>query len=99
LSERSQVKLRSRFQASQDAVDAVAYRLGIVGEHCKRLPQDARDRHPDVPWRAMVGLQNIVAHSYDMVSAPIVWRTAIDELGPVREMAEAESRRLRDEAG
>lgn len=80
------------FQSSQDAVDAVAYRLGMIGEHCKRLPQDIRDRHPDVPWRAMVGLRNIVAHSYDIVSAPIVWRTASQELAPVREMAEVELR-------
>ena len=87
------------FQASPDAIDAVAYRLGMIGEHCERLPQEIRDRHPDVPWRAMVGLRNIVAHSYDMISAPIVWRTAVDELGPVREMAEAESRRLRDGSG
>lgn len=86
------------FQASRDAIDAVAYRLGMIGEHCKRLPQDVRDRHPDVPWRAMVGLRNIVAHSYDTVSAPIVWRTAVGELGPVREMAEVESRRLREGA-
>jgi uncharacterized protein with HEPN domain len=84
------------FEASQDAIDAVAYRLGMIGEHCKRLPQDVRDRHPDVPWRAMVGLRTIVAHSYDTVSASIVWRTAADELAPVREMAEAERRRLRD---
>lgn len=82
------------FQASHDAADAVAYRLAMIGEHCKRLPQDIRDRHPDVPWRALVGLRNIVAHSYDNVSAVIVWRTATEALGPVRAMAEVEFRRL-----
>lgn len=82
------------FRASDDAVDAVAYRLGMIGEHCKRLPDEVRERHPDLPWRAMVGLRNIVAHSYDTVSAAIVWRTAREELAPVRAMAESERHRL-----
>lgn len=82
------------FRHSHDAVDVVAYRLGMIGEHCKRLPQEVRDRHPDVPWRAMVGLRNIVAHAYDTISPAIVWRTATHDLDPVRAMAEAELLRL-----
>lgn len=81
------------FVASADAVDAVAYRLAMIGEHCKRLPTDLRARHPDLPWRAMVGLRNIVAHAYDMISPKIVWRTATVELKIVKDMAEAELRR------
>jgi uncharacterized protein with HEPN domain len=84
------------FQASRDAVDVVAYRLGMIGEHCKRLEQEVRQRHPDIPWRAMVGLRNIVAHAYDAISPAIVWRTATQDLGLVRAMAEAELRRPDD---
>lgn len=81
------------FRASNDAVDAVAYRLAMIGEHCKRLPSEVRERHPHLPWRAMVGLRNIVAHAYDTVSPAIIWRTATEELGPIREMAQAERAR------
>jgi uncharacterized protein with HEPN domain len=59
------------FRMSNDAVDAVAYRLAMIGEHCKRLPPELRERWPQLPWQAMVGLRNIVAHSYDTVSPAI----------------------------
>ena len=82
------------FQASADAIDAVTYRLSMLGEHCKRLPDEIKIAHPDVPWRAMVGLRNIVVHGYDNVSPAIVWRTATEELDAVRQMASAERSRL-----
>ena len=78
------------FKGSGDALDAVTYRLGMIGEHCKRLPDDLKARHPNVPWRAMAGLRNIVAHGYDNVSPAIVWTTATEELGAVEAMARAE---------
>lgn len=87
----------AEFQASRDAVDAVTYRLGMIGEHCKRLPDITKNRHPEVPWKAMVGLRNIVAHGYDNVSPAIVWRTVTQDLEVVRVMAEEEKRRLERE--
>ena len=84
------------FKSSSDAVDAVAYRLAMIGEHCQRLPESLRERHPHLAWRAMVGLRNIVAHAYDMIDSDIVWRTATQDLDPVREMAATEIRHPED---
>ena len=81
------------FRAAHDALDAVTYRLGMIGEHCKRLPDTLKVRHPEVPWRAMAGLRNIVARRYDNVSPAIVWTTATEELAMVEAMAIAERER------
>jgi uncharacterized protein with HEPN domain len=87
------------FKASSDAADAVAYRLSMIGEHCKRLPETIRARHPEVPWRAMVGLRNIVVHGYDNLSPAIIWQTATQELTVVQRMAIDERERLAHERG
>lgn len=83
------------FRKSEEAIDATTYRLSMIGEHCKRLPDDLKQRYPDIPWREMTGLRNIVVHGYDNVSPTIIWETAASELGPVREMAIAELARLK----
>ncbi len=82
------------FRASSDALDAVTYRLGMIGEHCKRLPDDLKQRNPDVPWPAMVGMRNVVVHGYDNVGPSIVWKTATENLSTIRSMAIAERLRL-----
>ena len=83
------------FRKSDEAIDATTYRLSMIGEHCKRLPDDLKQRYPDVPWREMTGLRNIVVHGYDNVSPSIIWETAVEGLGPVRAMVVTELQRLR----
>lgn len=82
------------FAASIDALHAVTYRLGMIGEHCKRLPDELKTRHTDVPWREMAALRNIVVHRYDSLSPAIVWTTATSELAAVETMAITELDRL-----
>jgi uncharacterized protein with HEPN domain len=82
------------FLRSDEAIDATTYRLSMIGEHAKRLPDDLKQRHPDVPWREMAGLRNIVVHGYDNVSPAIIWQTAKNGLQAVSDMAIAELQRL-----
>jgi len=45
----------------------------IIGEAAARVPEDFRSRHPEVPWRATVGLRNRLIHAYDVVDFDILW--------------------------
>jgi uncharacterized protein with HEPN domain len=53
--------------------DAVVRCLEVIGEATKRLSQDFRDRHPEVPWRAMAGMRDLLIHAYDRVDLEEVW--------------------------
>src|ERR1035437_777475 len=38
----------------------------ILGEAVKRLPDDLRQRHPQLPWDKIAGTRDYIAHGYDM---------------------------------
>ena len=66
---------RERDEVFADAMrfDAVLRNLHVIGEAVKSLPPELRDRHADVPWRAIAGLRDIVAHAYFALDLDILW--------------------------
>jgi uncharacterized protein with HEPN domain len=62
------------------AVDAVIRNLEIIGEAAKNLPQDIKDKYPDVPWKRMIGLRNIAVHEYFGVDLSIIWEVVTKNL-------------------
>ena len=60
--------------------DAVIRNLEIIGEASGRLPASFQDAAPDIEWRKIVGLRNILAHAYFGVSIPVVWDVVQNKL-------------------
>jgi uncharacterized protein with HEPN domain len=55
---------------------AVMRQIEIMGEATKRLSTEFRAEHPDIPWRQMAGMRDILIHAYDHVDIDEVWHTA-----------------------
>jgi uncharacterized protein with HEPN domain len=53
--------------------------LTLVGEAAKRVPPDVRQRFPDIPWKAMAGLRDVIVHQYDEVDIEAIHRTATED--------------------
>lgn len=52
------------------AAEAILHK---VGEAVARLPDEFVNAHSEVPWRAMKGMRNIVAHAYEQVDYEMIW--------------------------
>lgn len=71
------------FAADEQAIDATVRTIEIVGEAAKRVPDEIRALEPEIPWRRMAGMRDIVIHQYDSVDLAAVWDTVQEDMGEV----------------
>jgi uncharacterized protein with HEPN domain len=64
-------------------VDAVTRNLEIIGEAVKNLPESMLSKHPHIPWRAIAGFRDILAHGYFRAEDSIIWDAATVHLPPL----------------
>lgn len=64
------------FLADAKTQSAVLHQLMVIGEAVKRLSQDFRARHPQVPWALVAAMRDKLIHAYDIVDLDEVWKTA-----------------------
>ncbi|EKD80382.1 MAG: protein of unknown function DUF86 [uncultured bacterium] len=62
------------FLTNRQLQDAVVKRLEVIGEAVKRLDKDFRESHPELPWKGMVGLRDVLVHDYDKVILEALWQ-------------------------
>ena len=60
--------------------DAVVLNLEIVGEAAKSVPAEVQARHPEVEWRKIAGLRDIIAHAYFVLDDEILWDIVTNKL-------------------
>jgi uncharacterized protein with HEPN domain len=53
--------------------DAVVRNLEVIGEAAKGVPEAIRFQHPEVDWKRISGLRDILIHQYFGVDAQIIW--------------------------
>jgi uncharacterized protein with HEPN domain len=84
------------FHDDRRTLYAVIRCLEIVSEASRRLPDELKARHPEIPWRDIAAAGNIYRHQYEDVLEQRVWQTLQHHLAPLLHAVEDELSRLPD---
>ena len=57
----------------EKAYDAVVRNLEIVGDAAKHISEDLRKQLPDIEWRKIAGMRDMLAHAYFGIDNDILW--------------------------
>ncbi len=61
------------FYSNRLVQDAVVRRLEIIGEAAKNIDDDFRSKYPEIPWKKIAGMRDIIAHGYFGVKPERIW--------------------------
>jgi len=70
----------ANFLKEQKTIDAVNRNLEIIGEAARNIPEEIKDAHPEIRWRGIIGLRNILIHEYYSLTLKILWDIVQNEL-------------------
>ena len=67
------------FVDDEKTFDAVVRNLEIIGEAAKHVPAEVQARYPEVEWRNIAGLRDIMAHGYFGIDEDILWDIVVNQ--------------------
>lgn len=79
---------RAGFEEDEKTVEAVAWNLVVIGEAVKQLPEDRTKLQPEIEWRKVAGLRDVLVHSYFGLDHDIVWDVARNKVPALEEAVE-----------
>jgi uncharacterized protein with HEPN domain len=71
---------RTDLEANDEKLSAILYQISIIGEATKRLSPTFRDAHPEIPWREIAGMRNVIVHEYDQLDLDVIWDVVQNKL-------------------
>lgn len=63
-------------------------RLEIIGEAVKHLPDEIKDANPDIPWKKIGGMRDVLIHEYFGVDLKLTWEVVQKELPMLKKFVE-----------
>ena len=68
------------FKRDYKTIDAVIRNFEIIGEATKNIPDEVKERYPDIPWKEMYSFRNRISHGYFGIDYEIIWDIIVNYL-------------------
>ena len=66
--------------------DAVMMNFIIIGEAVKNIFEQVRENHPQVEWKEIMAMRNILVHEYWGINEGVVWDSIKNDLPELKEI-------------
>ncbi len=78
-------KSRGDFLNSIQLQDSIIRRIEIIGEAIRSIPDDIKVNHPDIPWKEIAGMRDILIHKYFGIDLELTWEVIIRDIPSLKE--------------
>jgi len=87
--ERAATRGRAAFDADELVQVWMIHHIGVIGEAARGLTAPLRERHPEIPWAAIVGMRHVLVHDYFGIDLDEVWSVVERDLPILKGQIEA----------
>ncbi len=77
-------RARADLETNREFRRALERCVELIGEAATRLPEDWRTSHPEIPWRQIIAMRNVMIHGYDIVVSDVLWDVATNDVPKLR---------------
>jgi uncharacterized protein with HEPN domain len=77
------------FESDELVQTWIVHYIQIIGEAARKLSDDLRARHPEVPWPQIIAMRNVLVHDYFGVDVEEVWATVERDIPVLKRQVEA----------
>ena len=69
-----------QFKNDDKTSSAVIRKFEIIGEATKNIPDQIKEKYPQIPWKDIAGMRDKLIHAYSEVDLNLVWKTILKRL-------------------
>ena len=74
---------RKSFETNEMAYDAIIRNIQLLGEAARHIPDETKRTAPDIEWRSVIAVRNILVHGYFSIDNDIVWDIIQNKIPPM----------------
>jgi len=75
---------KDEFMGSTQIQDAVLRRIEVIGEAVKNVPDEVKQKHPNIPWRRIAGMRDLLIHEYFGVDLDLTWKVTKEDIAALK---------------